>query len=102
MFPHYPCKRKTPKLYVTAKTNALQKYGKKPAQEQHLFRVMTKQCTPQQIYPTIPNFAIVKDNLSKNVLAYLTEFKPFIDKTKEDVYEDNDNNNNNNNNSNEQ
>lgn len=83
MFPHYPCKRKTPKLYVTTKTNALEKFGKKPAQEEHLFRIMTKQCTPQQIYPTIPNFAIVKDNLAKNVMAYLSDFKPFIEKTKD-------------------
>lgn len=88
MFPHYQCKRKTPKLYVTAKHNALEKYGKKPPQEEHMFRVMTRECTPQQIYPTIPNFPIVKDNLSKNVLAYLTDFKPFIDKTKQDDEED--------------
>lgn len=89
MFPHYPCKRKTPKLYVTTKTNALEKHGRKPPQEEHMFRVMTKECTPQEIYPTIPNFPIVKDNLSKNVLAYLTDFKPFIEKTKEDDGEEN-------------
>ena len=26
---------------------------------------------------------MVKDNLSKNILAYLGEYKPFIDKTRE-------------------
>ena len=31
----------------------------------------------------IPNFAVVKDNLSKNILAYLGDYKPFVDKTKE-------------------
>jgi hypothetical protein len=31
MFPHQACKRKTPKLYITQKTNALQKYGAKPS-----------------------------------------------------------------------
>jgi len=30
----------------------------------------------------IPNFGVVKDNLSKNIVAYLGEYKPFIDKTK--------------------
>ncbi len=33
----------------------------------------------------IPNFAVVKDNLSKNIVAYLGDYKPFIDKTKEKV-----------------
>lgn len=33
----------------------------------------------------IPNFGVVKDNLSKNIVAYLGEYKPFIDKTKEKV-----------------
>ena len=28
MFPHQPCKRKTPKLYITQKNNALSKYGR--------------------------------------------------------------------------
>lgn len=28
MFPHQACRRKTPKLYITQKTNALSKYGK--------------------------------------------------------------------------
>ena len=32
-----------------------------------------------------PNFAVVKDNLSKNIVAYLGDYKPFIDKTKEKV-----------------
>lgn len=44
---------------------------------------MTKETTPQEIYPTIPNFAVVKDSLSKNIMAYLGDYKPFIDKTKE-------------------
>ena len=34
-------------------------------------------------YPTIPNFAVVKDNLSKNIIAYLGDYKPFLDKTKD-------------------
>ncbi len=42
MFPHYPCKRKTPKLYITTQTNTLEKFGKKPAQDEHMFRVLTK------------------------------------------------------------
>lgn len=46
---------------------------------------MTKETTPQQIYPVIPNFAVVKDNLSKNIVAYLGDYKPFLDKTKEKV-----------------
>ena len=33
----------------------------------------------------IPNFAVVKDNLSKNIVAYLGDYKPFLDKTKEKV-----------------
>lgn len=33
----------------------------------------------------IPNFAVVKDNLSKNIVAYLGDYKPFIEKTKEKV-----------------
>jgi len=45
---------------------------------------MTKECTPQEIYPTIPNFAIVKDSLSKNVMAYLSDFRPFVEKTREE------------------
>ena len=49
---------------------------------------MTKETTPQEIYPVIPNFAVVKDNLSKNILAYLGDYKPFIDKTKEKVSQD--------------
>ena len=36
----------------------------------------------------IPNFAVVKDTLSKNILAYLGDYKPFIDKTKEKVSQD--------------
>jgi hypothetical protein len=28
---------------------------------------------------------VVKDNLSKNIVAYLGDYKPFIDKTKEKV-----------------
>lgn len=28
VFPHQACRRKTPKLYITQKTNALNKYGK--------------------------------------------------------------------------
>lgn len=43
----------------------------------------TKETTPQEIYPTIPNFAVVKDNLSKNIIAYLGDYKPFLDKTKD-------------------
>jgi hypothetical protein len=43
-----------------------------------MFRVMTKEITPQEIYPTIPNFAVVKDNLSKNIVAYLGDYKPFV------------------------
>jgi hypothetical protein len=46
---------------------------------------MTKETTPQEIYPVIPNFAVVKDALSKNIVAYLGDYKPFIDKTKEKV-----------------
>ena len=46
---------------------------------------MTKETTPQEIYPVIPNFAVVKDNLSKNIVAYLGDYKPFIEKTKEKV-----------------
>lgn len=49
---------------------------------------MTKETTPQEIYPVIPNFAVVKDNLSKNILAYLGDYKPFIEKTKEKVGRD--------------
>ena len=33
----------------------------------------------------IPNFAVVKDNLSKNIVSYLGDYKPFLDKTKEKV-----------------
>ena len=46
---------------------------------------MTKQTTPQQIYPVIPNFGVVKDPLSKNIVAYLGDYKPFLQKTKERV-----------------
>ena len=87
-FPHKACRRKTPKLYITQKTNALNKNGKPSSEEQHKFRIMSKQTTPQEIYPVIPNFAVVKDNLSKNILAYLGEYKPFIDKTKEKAGKD--------------
>lgn len=82
MFPHKACRRKTPKLYITQQTNALTKAGKPSSETEHRFRVMTKETTPQEIYPVIPNFAVVKDNLSKNILAYLGDYKPFIDKTK--------------------
>lgn len=75
--------RKAPKLYITQKTNALNKYGKPLNDEEHRFRVITKEVTPQEIYPTIPNFAVVKDNLAKNIVAYLGDYKPFLDKTKE-------------------
>ena len=46
MFPHQACRRKTPKLYITQKTNSLNKYGKAEEAE-HLFRVFTKETTPQ-------------------------------------------------------
>jgi hypothetical protein len=85
VFPHKACRRKTPKLYITQKTNALNKHGKPLSEEEHKFRVMTKETTPQEIYPVIPNFAVVKDNLSKNIVAYLGDYKPFIEKTKEKV-----------------
>jgi hypothetical protein len=55
------------------------------SEEEHKFRIMTKETTPQEIYPVIPNFAVVKDNLSKNIVAYLGDYKPFIEKTKEKV-----------------
>ena len=83
MFPHQACRRKTPKLYITQKNNSLNKYGKVANETEHLFRVFTKETTPQEIYPTIPNFAVVKDNLSKNIIAYLGDYKPFLDKTKD-------------------
>ena len=59
---------------------------------------MTKECTPQEIYPTIPQFSVVKDSLARNVLAYLGDYKPFLEKTKQDdqfgeVDDSNDNNN---------
>jgi hypothetical protein len=38
--------------------------------------------TPQEIYPAIPSFPVVRDVISKNVMAYLSDYKPFIDKTK--------------------
>ena len=47
--------------------------------------MITKETTPQEIYPVIPNFAVVKDNLSKNIVSYLGDYKPFLDKTKEKV-----------------
>lgn len=46
---------------------------------------MTRETTPQEIYPVIPNFAVVKDNLSKNIVAYLGDYRPFLEKTKEKV-----------------
>lgn len=45
-----------------------------------MFRVLSKEVTPTEIYPIIPNFATVKDNISKNINAYLTDYKPFIQK----------------------
>lgn len=32
-FPHQACRRKTPKLYITQKTNALSKHGKPLTEE---------------------------------------------------------------------
>ena len=89
---HKACRRKTPKLFITQKTNALSKVGKPSTEEEHKFRVLTKETTPQEIYPVIPNFGVVKDSLSKNIVAYLGEYKPFIDKTKEKVEKDINNN----------
>jgi hypothetical protein len=85
LFPHKACRRKTPKLYITQKNNALSKAGRPSNDQEHLFRVMTKETTPQEIYPTIPGFAVVKDNLSRNILAYLGDYRPFIEKTKEKI-----------------
>lgn len=79
------CKRRTPKLYITHQTNAIEKVGKPLNQQEHIFRVMTREVTPQEIYPTIPSFPVVRDNISRNVLAYLSDYKPFIDKTKEAI-----------------
>lgn len=45
-----------------------------------MFRILSKEATPIEIYPTIPNFATVKDTVSKNISAYLTDYKPFIQK----------------------
>ena len=42
MFPHKACRRKAPKLYITQKTNALNKYGKPMNEDEHKFRIMTK------------------------------------------------------------
>lgn len=42
MFPHQPCRRKTPKLFITQKNNALKKSGRAGSDQQHLFRVYTK------------------------------------------------------------
>lgn len=39
---HKACRRKTPKLFITQKTNALSKHGKPLNDEEHKFRVMTK------------------------------------------------------------
>lgn len=72
-------------MYITQKTNALSKQGKPQSEEEHKFRVMTRETTPQEIYPVIPNFAVVKDNLSKNIVAYLGDYRPFLDKTREKV-----------------
>jgi hypothetical protein len=58
------------------------------SEEEHKFRVMTRETTPQEIYPVIPNFAVVKDNLSKNIVAYLGDYRPFLDKTKEKVQQE--------------
>lgn len=85
-FPHQACRRKAPKLYITQKSNALAKQGKPLSEEEHKFRVLTRETTPQEIYPVIPNFAVVKDNLSKNIVAYLGDYRPFLDKTKEKAY----------------
>ena len=81
MFPHQACRRKTPKLAITSK-NAMSKFGKATSEAEHMFRILTKEVTPQEIYPTIPNFAVVKDSLSKNIVAYLGDYKPFLEKTK--------------------
>ena len=61
----------------------MSKQGKPLSEEEHKFRVMTRETTPQEIYPVIPNFAVVKDNLSKNIVAYLADYRPFLDKTRE-------------------
>jgi cobalamin biosynthesis Co2+ chelatase CbiK len=50
-----------------------------------MFRVITREVTPQEIYPTIPTFPVVRDTISRNVLAYLSDYKPFIEKTKEAI-----------------
>ena len=81
MFPHQACRRKVPKLAITH-NNAMNKYGRVSSEAEHMFRVMTREITPQEIYPVIPNFPVVKDNLSKNIVAYLGDYKPFLDKTK--------------------
>lgn len=47
VFPHKACRRKTPKLYITHKTNTISKQGKPLTEEEHRFRVMTKETTPQ-------------------------------------------------------
>ena len=43
---HKACRRKTPKLFITQKTNALSKVGKPSTEEEHKFRVFTKETTP--------------------------------------------------------
>jgi hypothetical protein len=50
--------------------------------------VLTRETTPQEIYPVIPNFAVVKDSLSKNIVAYLGDYRPFLDKTREKAQKD--------------
>ncbi|CAD8208260.1 unnamed protein product [Paramecium octaurelia] len=70
-------KKKPPILNITARNKITKGYGKLDPQE-HLLRVYNRENVPVMPELIIPSFTIKKDQMAKNILAYLKEYTPLF------------------------
>ncbi len=79
-FPHLRRRKLPPKLAIL---NNMPKEGFPENRREHLFRVLSKEKTPHEVQAMIPAFSTIKDSVTRNVMAYLQDFRPFLESVRE-------------------